>query len=192
TVSGGTTPYDYLWNEGQTTEDLSDIGQGTYIVTVTDANLCTITDTVTITEPSAIITSITGTDILCNGDCDGTADLTVAGGTPGYSYTWNYGDTTEDLSNLCAGIYCVTVTDANSCISSVCVTITEPAGLFANIIGTDVLCNGDSNGIADLVVNGGILQYSYLWNTGATSEDLYNIPQGFYVVTVTDADRSGT
>ncbi|GAI35157.1 unnamed protein product, partial [marine sediment metagenome] len=190
TAAGGTPGYSYLWNTGETTEDLSNICAEIYCVTVTDTNLCTAVACITITEPSeALSVNIVGTDVLCYGDSTGAADLTVNGGTPAYSYLWDTGETSQDLSNIGADTFCVTVTDANSCTATACVTITEPpAPLIANIAGTDVDCNGAMNGAADLSVSDGTTPYSYLWNTGLTTEDLSNIPGGIYCVTVTDAN----
>jgi len=187
TVGGGTPNYTYHWNTSATTEDLNNIPAGTYCVTVTDANSCTVTTCVTITEPSAIIANITGTNVSCNGGSDGSANLTVSNGTSPYTYIWSPGgQTTEDINNISAGIHCVTVTDAHLCTVTTCVTITEPTPITANITGTDVLCNGGTDGSADLTVSGGTPGYTYSWNTGQTVEDLNDISSGQHCVTVTD------
>ncbi|MBR9855852.1 MAG: T9SS type A sorting domain-containing protein, partial [Algicola sp.] len=131
TVSGGTAPYTYVWSNGATTQDLSGLTAGTYNVTVTDANGCTTTENVTITEPSALIATSSQTNVSTYGDNNGTIDLTVSGGTAPYTYAWNNGATTEDLTGLTVGTYNVTVTDANSCMETVTVNITEPAAPVA-------------------------------------------------------------
>jgi gliding motility-associated-like protein len=189
TVSNGTFPYTYIWSPGgQTTEDINNIPAGIHCVTVTDANTCSVTTCVTITEPTAITANITGTDVLCNGGTDGSADLTVSGGTPGYTYIWSPGgQTTEDINNITVGVHCVTVTDAHLCTVTTCVTITEPTAITASITGTDVLCNGGTDGSADLTVNGGTPGYTYLWSGGQTTEDINNIVAGVHCVTITDA-----
>ncbi|GAI56071.1 unnamed protein product, partial [marine sediment metagenome] len=148
-------------------------------------NGCASSASVTITEPAILTANIIGTNVDCNGDCNGAADLTVTGGTTPYSYIWSSTETTEDLSNICAGIYCVTVTDENLCTATACITITEPASpLSAIITGTNLNCNGDSSGVVDLTVSGGTLPYSYLWSGGDTIDDLTNIPAGSYCVTI--------
>ncbi|WP_299092779.1 PKD domain-containing protein, partial [uncultured Tenacibaculum sp.] len=114
TVTGGKAPYTYLWNTGATTEDLNSLTIGNYSVTVTDANGCIALANVTITEPLVLSLSFLGSDLSCGGS-DGAIDLTVSGGTAPYTYSWNTGDTTEDLSGLIVGTYTVTVTDANGC-----------------------------------------------------------------------------
>ncbi|MEM7575605.1 MAG: SprB repeat-containing protein, partial [Bacteroidota bacterium] len=188
TVSGGTPPYSYSWSNGATTQDLSDLAAGDYTGTVTDANGCTISATLTVAEPTALMISATTMDVLCNGDATGSIDLTVSGGTPPYSYNWSNGATTQDLSDLAAGDYTGTVTDANGCTISATVTINEPPALMVSAVVTDVLCNGDETGAIDLTVTGGVQPYSFSWSNGATTEDLSDLAAGDYTGTVTDAN----
>jgi SdrD B-like domain/SprB repeat len=188
TVSGGTGTKTYVWSNGEITEDITNLTAGTYAVTVSDANSCTATASVTITEPSALTANIIGKNTTCNGGANGEADLTVSGGTGAKTYLWSNSDTTEDLANLAAGTYTVTVSDANNCTAKASVTITEPSALTANIIGTNVTCNAGANGEADLTVSGSTGTKTYLWNNGDTTEDLANLAAGTYNVTVTDAN----
>ena len=123
TVNGGTGPFTYAWSNGATTQDLGSLGPGTYNVTVTDANACTALLGVTVTEPAVLALSQTHVNV-CTGGTDGSIDLTVAGGTEPYGYSWSNGATTQDLTDLAAGTYNVTVTDANSCTQGLGVTIT--------------------------------------------------------------------
>ncbi|WP_417620282.1 hypothetical protein, partial [Oceanihabitans sediminis] len=185
-VTGGTPPYSYNWSNGATTEDLSNIPAGTYNVTVTDDNGCTTTNSVTINEPDALASSLTSEDVLCNGQAEGSVNLTVTGGTPPYSYNWSNGETTEDLSNIPAGTYNVTITDDNGCITTNSVTINEPDALASSLTSEDVLCNGQAEGSVNLSITGGNPPYSYNWSNGETTEDLSNIPAGTYNVTITD------
>jgi hypothetical protein len=189
-VVGGTAPYTYLWSNGATTEDLSNVAAGTYNVTITDGNGCTITSSVTITEPTATLAATTTqTDVLCFGNSSGAVDLSVVGGTAPYTYLWSNGATSEDLTNIAAGTYDVTITDGNGCTITSSVTITEPtAALSATTTQTDVLCFGNSSGAVDLSVVGGTAPYTYLWSNGATSEDLNNVAAGTYSVSITDAN----
>jgi hypothetical protein len=122
TVTGGTGPYSYLWSNGATTEDLTGLVAGSYSVTVTDANGCTANAAATVTEPAQLVATESHTP-TCLGTPDGAIDLTVAGGTAPYSYLWSNGATTEDLTGLVAGLYSVTVTDANGCIANAAATI---------------------------------------------------------------------
>ncbi|MBI4646919.1 MAG: gliding motility-associated C-terminal domain-containing protein [Bacteroidia bacterium] len=190
TVSGGASPYSYLWNTGVTTQDISGLPEGTYCVTVTDANSCTASTCITITQPPKMNTTLTGTNVLCYGAATGATDLTVTGGIPPYTYLWNPGGaTSQDLSNITAGTYSVTITDANACSNVVSINITQPAsGISLTTSQTNVLCNGNSTGSATVNPSGGTPGYSYLWSTGAQTQGIASLPAGLYYVTVTDAN----
>ncbi|MEL6837619.1 MAG: SprB repeat-containing protein, partial [Bacteroidota bacterium] len=193
-VSGGTAPYTYAWSNSATTEDIFNLLAGTYSVTVTDANGCTDEASFTIGEPTELTIDAGGTnreDVDCNGAATGSIDLLVEGGTAPYTYNWSTGQTSEDVSNLTAGTYDVTVTDANDCTDSASFTITEPTSLSIDVAGTtteDADCNGATTGSIDLVVNGGTPPYTYNWSNGATTQDISNLAAGTYDVTVTDAN----
>jgi len=194
TVAGGTPPYTYLWSNDATTKDLSNVPAGVYTVTVTDANLCTVTASATVSQPSAALdVSATVTDVKCFGESTGEVDLTVTGGTAPYTYSWSNGATTEDLVNIVAGTYTVTVTDANLCTAITTVTVSQPESALSGTTSvTDVGCFGESTGEVDLTVTGGTAPYTYLWSNGAMTQDLVNIPAGSYTVTITDANLCTT
>ncbi len=113
TVVQGVPSYIYTWDNGATTEDLSNLNPGTYQLTLRDGNGCSTEFTYTISEASALILSATATS--ADNSNNGTIDLSVIGGTPAYTYQWNNNETSEDLTNLAPGLYTVTVTDANGC-----------------------------------------------------------------------------
>ncbi len=191
TPNGGTSPFNYTWSDGSYSQDLNNIMAGTYTVTLTDANGCNSTNSITLSEPPAMTATLVPTNANCNGNNDGAVDITVSGGANPYTYNWNNGATTEDISNLAAGTYIVTVTDANGCTASFSQTLTEPSGLTVSLSsssfagGNNISCNGASDGSIDLSVAGGTLPYSYNWSNGASSEDLSNLSGGAYTVTVT-------
>ncbi|WP_188621361.1 beta strand repeat-containing protein, partial [Flavobacterium suaedae] len=187
TVTGGTTPYTYVWNNAATTEDLSGLTAATYSVTVTDANGCTATETVDVFEPIILEANGVATNVSCNGGNDGTVDLTVIGGNPPYTFAWNNTATTEDLSGLMAGTYSVTVTDAKGCTATESVDVFEPVILETSGVATNVSCNGGSDGAINLTVVGGNPPYTYAWNNTATTEDLSGLTAGTYSVTITDS-----
>jgi hypothetical protein len=135
-VSGGTGPYQYLWNDAgtSTTPNLSNVPAGSYTVSVTNANGCTSAATIIIDQPSAVTAGVTAhTNVSCYGGSNGTATASGGGGTGSLSYSWSGGaGTNSTASNLAAGNYTVTVTDANGCSAQATVTITQPTQLQAN------------------------------------------------------------
>ncbi|MFS4494024.1 T9SS type A sorting domain-containing protein [Maribacter sp. 2308TA10-17] len=195
TVAGGTTTYAFLWSTGETTEDINGLTAGTYNVTITDANGCETTDSVTITQPDAALSSsTTQIDVLCFGDATGSIDLTVSGGTSAYTFLWSNGATTEDLSGLTAGTYDVTITDANGCETTNSVTITEPAMELICSVTLDmgVSVNGASDGVATVTPTGGTADYTYLWDNNETTQTATTLNAGLHTVTVTDANGCET
>ncbi|MEE1898540.1 SprB repeat-containing protein, partial [Flavobacterium rakeshii] len=188
TVTGGATPYAYLWNTGEITATITSLVAATYSVDVTDANGCVVTQTIVISEPTPLASTPAQTNILCNGDTTGSASLTITGGVAPYSYLWDTGDTTDNITNLAAGNYFVTVTDANGCTLTQLYTIDEPAVLSVNPTQTNILCNGAATGVATATVSGGIAPYAYLWNNGETTPTISGLVAGNYSVGITDAN----
>jgi len=130
TVTDGTSPFTYNWSNGfnqgpttATTSTNSNISAGTYYVTVTDDGGFTLTETIVVNEPSVISASTSVTNETCDGADNGSINLTVSGGTPGYSYVWNPGQTSQNISGLLDGTYTVTITDANGCHQTASVTV---------------------------------------------------------------------
>ncbi len=169
------------------------LAAGTYTVSVKDVNGCTaVAPTVTITQPSAPLTvGFSGqVNVKCKTAATGSVTASPAGGTAPYTYSWaTGGGTSAARTNLAAGIYSVTVTDANSCVKSGTVTITEPAAVLAsNVTAVNETCNGGSNGKAISIPTGGTGTYTYLWAGGAVTSTRINLPAGSYPVTVTDAN----
>lgn len=185
-VTGGVTPYSYLWSNSATTQDIANLTIGTYIATVTDANGCKKSTSVTVTQPTALALNIIATNINCNGSNNGSADLTVSGGISPYFYSWSNVSNIEDQFGLTAGTFAVTVTDANGCKAGASTTITEPPLLEIILTPAHVTCNGLSNGSVSSNVSGGTLSYTYLWSNGSTVSGLSNINGGTYTLTVTD------
>ncbi|MFK7786781.1 MAG: gliding motility-associated C-terminal domain-containing protein, partial [Crocinitomicaceae bacterium] len=189
---GGTGAYAFSWsnslfNLSVTSEDLVDFPADSYRFEIIDDNGCSYVDTVDINEPPVLGTSIAGTDILCNGDNTGAADLTVTGGVPNYTYSWNTSAITEDISSLVAGDYFVTVTDNNGCTISDSITLTEPLDSLSHTFSVEnVLCKDGTNGEIDLTVAGGTAPYTYIWSNGDTLSSIMNLTAGFYTFNVTD------
>ena len=127
-VSGGTPPMWYIWdNDSIFSQTATGLCAGTHTIIVTDAASNTATDTVTINQPTALNVSITGSqNPTTNGGSDGYVTISVSGGTPGYTYLWSNNQTTNIATNLSAGIYTVTVSDANNCSSIATVQLYDP------------------------------------------------------------------
>lgn len=189
-ASGGTAPLTYLWSNGNTTNSISSVSGGIYTITATDANNCIAILNVTITEPTLSLTSsISATNVTCSGANDGGANLTVSGGTTPYTYNWNNGATTEDLTGISGGTYNVTIADANGCTNNSSIIITEPNSLVVNFSNISNSCAGANNGSLTVTVSGGTQPYTYLWSTTETSQTINNLTAGNYDVTVTDANN---
>lgn len=188
-VSGGTTPYKFKWNHGDSTQNISKLPAGTYVLTAKDAKGCQQRVETTLTQPSKIEHAVKGvTHVMCNGNNTGAIDIVVAGGVGPYSYKWSNGATTQDIDGVPSGKYNVTLTDANGCAKALDAEITQPPLLTVKLDTTvNILCNGDRKGSIKLDVSGGVLPYKYSWSNGAVTKDISDLPAGSYSVLVTDA-----
>lgn len=126
------------------------------------------------------------TNLTCNGGSDGSINLTVHNGQAPFTYQWSNGANTQDLNNLPAGIYTVTVTDNNGQTANLSISLQQPTPIIVNSILTSITCNGDSNGSISLSVIGGDAPYSYQWSNGASTSSISNLNPGIYQVTITD------
>lgn len=179
--------YVYNWSNGANTEDLNNVGEASYFVTVTGANGCFASTTITLINNNVnfnITASIT--PITSCSNANGSIDVSVnPNGT--YTYLWSNGSTNEDLMNLTEGTYSIVVSDVNGCSSSdefiVTANVTSPEISF-NAVNS--LC-GQNNGSIDLTISPSG-NNSFLWNSGEVTEDLIDLAAGNYFVTVTDAN----
>lgn len=188
TLAGTAPPVTYSWTNGATTEDLNNLVAGNYRVTINDGSGCQYTETYVVGSSNNLVISGVKTNVSTPGGSDGSINITVSGGTAPYTYSWNNGATTEDLTNLPIGNYCVLVTDDNGCLKDGCFSIEQPtpcADFEVNAQITDAVC-GSINGSIDLTVTGGTPPYSYAWSNGSNDQDLSNLSSGSYRVTVED------
>ncbi len=192
-VNGGTEPYTYAWDNGESTADLQNVPAGTYSLTITDDNGCSTSLSGEVTEPfQALGSSIEHSEISCNDASDASVDVDVWGGTPFYTYAWSNGSSSQDLTNVPAGTYTVSITDNNGCSMTQSVDISNPPALSLTSYSTNNDCYGDTDGTAGVTVSGGTEPYTYNW---ANSDYMlsYNIPElenliaDDYFLTVTDA-----
>jgi len=186
-LSGGTGPFTYLWDDPNNQVDSLATGlcQGNYGVTVTDTYGCAHISNVGITSPTALIGTTTST---CIGICNGIADIVTSGGTPPYSYLWSDPavQTTSTATGLCVGDYVILVTDDNGCLLSDSTSISAPFNTFSVM---DATCLGQCDGIATSMPSGGSGPYTYLWDdtNAQTSASASNLCVGVYNITITDS-----
>lgn len=188
----GNGPYTYLWSNGQSGTNLSNVMAGTYLVTVTDANICTAVNTVTLTDtppPTVQITNIVPENC---GFANGSLTPTVNGGTPPYTYVWGTSpvQNSQVASSLTTGTYAVTVTDANGCTATVQGNVPLIPGPSVSALTDPEYC-GQCNGSACANVTGGMgTNYTYLWSDGQTTNCASNLCNGSYTVTISDGGCS--
>jgi hypothetical protein len=186
--TGGTGPYSYSWSSGGNAATETNLAMGNYTVTITDANSCTGTQTVAVTQPTTLTASTMQNNVSCNGGTNGDAMVMPSGGTPMYTYLWSSGGTNATELNLGAGTYSVTTTDANGCSRIDMVTITEPTAITASATQTNPTCNGSTDGSITVTPSGGTPGYMYLWSSGGTNATETGLGDGAYTVMITDAN----
>jgi len=187
--------YTYSWDAPAITgfstlqnPSVSPITTTTYTVTVADAFGCSGTANVTITVSPSMSLTLAATDVTCAGLCNGAVSSTFSGGIAPYSYSWSNGNTTPNLSSVCANNYTLVVTDAVGCAISQAATVQAPAAMSATNGQTNITCNGLCNGTAFVTPLGGTMPYSYLWNNGQTGATAINLCAGVNSCTITDAN----
>ena len=188
TVAGGTPGYGYLWSNNATTANITGLPVGNYSVTVSDINLCTASATTTITQPAQLTANATATPATCFGQSNGTVNLTVIGGTSPDGFLWSNGSTAQNLSGVAANTYTVTVADANACTATASATVNQPTAISFNGTATNAQCFGYTNGSVTITnPTGGASPFTYLWSNNATTQNLTNVANNTYTITVTDA-----
>jgi gliding motility-associated-like protein len=192
TPSGGTAPYTYDWNGTITGQNPTNLCAGTYDVTVTDDNGCTVIEQVVITEPAAVVASITiDQPVSCSGVCDAQITASATGGDGGpFTFTWLNGlPAGATQSNLCGdSTYTVIATDGNGCADTADITLTDPATIsLTTTVINDASCNGSCDGSGFVTASGGTAPYTYNWSNSTSNDTIDSICAGTYLVTVTDA-----
>ncbi len=188
---GGTGPYTFKWSDTQqqTTATATGLAAQSYVVTVTDANGCTINPSAVVAAPAVLAVNLTKTNSSCHTLANGSATVAASGGTGPYSYHWNdpASQSTAVATGLSAGNYAVTVTDANGCTNQGSTTISEPAAIQITATPVDALCFGSATGKINLALQGGTAPYTFAWSSGNTTLTITQQPAGNYSVTATDA-----
>jgi gliding motility-associated-like protein len=187
-ATGGSPPYDYQWNSGDTTAVADSLSPGLYTVTVTDTNSCSDTAQLTV-EADTLALSLSTTAASC-GNNDGSATVSVANGTSPYTYQWSNGDTTATADSLDAGTYIVTVTDANNCQDSSTATITNPGSPAISLVdSSNPSCYGNDGGTITVSGSGGNRPYTYHWDPNVSNDSTATgLSGGTYSITIEDDD----
>lgn len=192
--SSGNHTFNILWSNGAVTEDISSLRAGVYSVTVSLGNGISATASITIDEPAPLLIDFRSKNISCSGRNDGEISITAEGGVPPYFFSWSQNAGVQSGNNavsLAAGVYRATVIDAVGCISIADIAIEEPAPLTSTFSSGNVLCSGGNNGYANVVPEGGVLPYSFVWGSNAgyqTGGTATNLSAGIYSCSVTDAN----
>ena len=189
-VTGGTEPYTYKWSNGETNAQAVKLAPGKQDLTVTDANGCTTTATLVLTEDILPLNaSITvEASIKCVGDKTGLS-VQVSGGKKPFSYKWSSPALTgEKPANITAGDYQLTVTDAVGTSATTSVSVKQPEPVTLSITPVSPASTGNSDGKATAKVGGGAGTYSYKWSNGETAVEAIKLAPGNQALTVTDAN----
>ena len=176
----------YNWSDGSIDSLANNLCVGTHWVTTTNPDNCTVTDTITLTEPAVIAVELYITPASCNGGDDGAISTFVIGGTLPYFYDWDMGVDTSAVSNLTMGSYQLLLADANGCVVDTTVQISEPTEIDITSIANNVTCYGLANGTIAIDVTGGISPYAYQWTNGETTADITALIAGNYTLNITD------
>ncbi|MDY0140690.1 MAG: gliding motility-associated C-terminal domain-containing protein [Bacteroidales bacterium] len=193
-ASSGSVPYSYLWSNNEISNTITGLYSGLYLVTVTDNNNCSVTAQIDVPQPeNPLNLTLDINGIACYGENSGLLNTQAFGGTPPYTYFWQYDQFTStdaNLNNLYAGQYRLLVTDANDCIIDTIASIFEPSAIDATYTYTRPTCIGNNNGSIEINVIGGTSPYLFSWNGGASPVNyLDGLTQGTYLVTITDANQ---
>lgn len=189
-VYGGNAPYTYLWNNGESAENIQNLEQGTYSLTVTDVNGCSVTSNMEIGITGRIAVTINLVKpILCFNDSGATISAESQNGAEPLQYLWNTGCSLQTMENLSEGIYTITITDAWGCEGTTSIAIQNPVADTIVISGKvkDNICYDSKDGRIITMVTGGTAPYTYTWDNGAYGNVNTNLEQGTYHLTVTDA-----
>jgi len=188
--SGGTSPYTYLWSNGDTTALLNDLSPGEYCLSLSDANGCQFVDCTTIISfCNSINSEIVSSNLSCFESNDGTANVASSTATAPVTYLWSTGSTSSEINGLTAGNYSVTITGAEGCSSVESIIISQADALVSMLSEQeDVACFGGSTGAATVEVFGGTPPYDFLWTDALqqTTSTAIDLSAGVYTVLIKD------
>ena len=185
---GGTGPYIVNWSNGVSGYENNNLSAGNYSVTITDNQGCTETQAFQITQSANLSVFLQASNITCFGAANGSITAIVNGGSQDYSFEWSNNATSASISNLLAGQYTLIVTDGTGCTGTSSAVIGEPVQLSADIDANDVTCNGQNNGSALALVQGGTAPFQYGWSNGSSDELVEDLSTGNLTLNIVDAN----
>ncbi len=190
---GGTGNYTFLWQNGTATAGISNVPEGTYQLTITDSNGCTLPSQVALTAPAPLILSVAQSRRGCFGINDNQALSNASGGVTPYTFAWSNGQTSNPAINLAPGLHSVTLTDNNGCTTTQSLTLSDLDSIRVNIISERPSCNGLADGALGVNIllggaGGPVSSYQFQWSNNATGPIISNLRGGIlYRLTITDA-----
>jgi gliding motility-associated-like protein len=189
--SGGTAPFTFAWQSplSATTQAVTNLSAGTYTVIATDQKGCKDTASATLADPEPLVATIIIAigDVKCFGGSDGTATVSITGGTPAYTYAWsNSTQTSATVNDLAAGPGTVTVTDSRGCYDTAGYTLTQPALLAVAAIPVSASCATSIDGSATAQATGGTSPYKYQWDGAQGIDNINMLDTGIHTIVVTD------
>jgi len=189
-ATGGDNTYNFNWSNSTTAQNLTNVPAGNYTVTVTDGAGCTAATSANVTSNPALILQLEKLqNVLCHAGHTGLVDITIYGGTPGYTYNWSNGFAGEDLVGVEARNYQVTVTDAANCSITAAYSVTQPGSqLNVTVAADSVNCPGGNDGSLTATGVGGTAPYNFVWSNGQAGATITGLTEGLYVVSVTDSN----
>lgn len=184
--SGGTSPYQFLWSTGETSEQITTNQGGNFSVTVTDSHGCSAVENINLPDSPGIELGVSGTDESCFGAHDGVVIAEASGGTPPFQYSWNTGDVSNTLQNLPSGNYSVTVTDFLGCTRTESLNIAPGPALAIDVVAPQFNCAGQTVAAVVVPPQNATLPLSYSWSDGQEQQTASGLTSGIYFITVTD------
>lgn len=193
TVSGGTPPYNYIWNTGELTPNLNNLSAGNYSLSVIDNHGCIQNEIYSLSQPDALKFENQISDITCFGENNGSIVLSASGGTTPYHfsiYKDGFTGSGSDFYGLSAGYYNLVIVDRNYCSDSTSVAISEPAPLSASYSSSNPTCIGNTDGYVAIEVNGGTAPYLFGWEEYYIDIPLISgLIEGIYNILISDANN---
>jgi gliding motility-associated-like protein len=191
-VSGGTSPYNYQWNDAnmQLLPKATNLNKGNYTLRISDANGCTTTKSADVNEPTQLTALAQVSSPKCFGDANGSFELIADGGNGQYKYTWSIGtvvNSTSKQTNVASGNYSFTITDAKNCSITDTFVLNDPQPISFDIVQTFRSCAGQNQNTAEVKnIQGGSPTFKYEWSNGQNQDKAINLPEGIIAVTITD------